>query len=309
MFKHLPVLFDEVIESLVIKENGSYLDGTVGGGGHSSGIAQALTTGRLICMDQDPAALAAAKENLTPYADRTSFVSANFARLGEVARQLAPEGLDGILLDLGVSSHQIDRPERGFSYMQDGPLDMRMDPWAEKSAYDLVNDASQKELAQIIKDYGEESWADRVAALIVERRALAPITSTYELVDVIERAIPKGARQKGSHVAKRSFQALRIAINDELGVLEKAIDAGVAVLKPGGRLAIISFHSLEDRIVKERFRWWAKDCICPPALPICQCDKRAELKIITRKPILPSKEEQARNPRAASARLRVAEKK
>lgn len=308
MFNHLPVLFDEVIEGLAIREDGTYLDGTVGGGGHSLGIAQALTTGRLICMDQDPAALKAAKENLADYRDRTSFVSGNFSQLGQVARQMAPQGLDGILLDIGVSSHQIDVAERGFSYMKDGPLDMRMDPRGDLRAYDIVNHWSQAEIARIIKDYGEENWADRIAAIIVERRAEQPLETTFDLVDAIERAIPKGARQKGSHVAKRTFQALRIATNRELDVLEKAIDDGIQALKPGGRFVIISFHSLEDRIVKARFRWWAKDCVCPPEFPICQCDKTSELRVITRKPILPQDDEMARNPRAASAKCRIAEK-
>lgn len=308
MFNHLPVLFDEVIEGLAIKEDGTYLDGTVGGGGHSLGIAQALTSGRLICVDQDPAALKAAKANLANVEDRTTFISSNFSNLGQIARQMAPQGLDGILLDIGVSSHQIDKADRGFSYMKDGPLDMRMNPQGERSAYDIVNTWSQENLAKILKTYGEESWADRIAALIVERRDLKPLERTYDLVDAVERAIPKGARQKGSHVAKKTFQAIRIATNRELDVLEEAIDAGVQALRPGGRFAIITFHSLEDRIVKERFRWWAQDCVCPPEFPLCQCDKRADLKIITRKPIVPQEDEIARNSRAASAKLRIAEK-
>lgn len=309
MFQHIPVLAEEVLAHLAVKPGGIYADGTLGGGGHAGLILEASAPdGQLIATDRDEVALAAARAHLAPYADRFKAYHANYTALADLIARDYPEGIDGILLDIGVSSPQIDTPDRGFSYMHDAPLDMRMDQSQGPSARDLVNDLSEQALHDLIKDYGEEKWAARVAALICERRALAPIETTFQLVDVIERAIPKGAREKDSHVAKRTFQALRIATNDELGALEKAIDRLVDVLKPAGRLAIITFHSLEDRIVKNKFKYLAASCICPPKLPVCTCDKVATVRIVTRKPITASAAELGHNRRAASAKLRVVEK-
>ncbi|MDO4280879.1 MAG: 16S rRNA (cytosine(1402)-N(4))-methyltransferase RsmH [Peptococcaceae bacterium] len=308
-FHHIPVLYQEVLDGLALKKGGIYVDGTVGGGGHSAGILEAIgESGRLLAIDQDTGALAAAKEHLQAYANQVSFFHANFIEMPRIIDENAPDGVDGILIDIGVSSPQIDDAQRGFSYMHDAPLDMRMNPEAALSAYEVVNTYGEDELERILRDYGEEKWARRIAKIIVERRASAPIATTFQLVDCIERAIPKGAREKGSHVAKRSFQAIRIEVNGELDVLEGVLDQAVARLKIGGRMAVITFHSLEDRIVKQHFKYLASDCICPPELPICQCDKEATVKIITRKPIVASKEELASNSRAGSAKLRIVEK-
>ncbi|MEE0434512.1 MAG: 16S rRNA (cytosine(1402)-N(4))-methyltransferase RsmH [Peptococcaceae bacterium] len=308
-FQHIPVLYNEVLEGLALKTGGTYVDGTVGGGGHSSGILAGIgKEGRLLAIDQDKNALAAAKERLAPYADQVTFFHANFVEMPAIIDTYAPDGVDGILIDIGVSSPQIDDASRGFSYMHDAPLDMRMNRDAGFSAYELVNEYDEDVLERVLREYGEEKWSRRIAKIIVERRALAPIETTFQLVDCIERAIPKGAREKGSHVAKRSFQAIRIEVNHELEVLENVLDQATERLKIGGRMAVITFHSLEDRIVKQHFKYLASDCICPPELPFCQCDKMATVKIITRKPIVASKEELAQNSRAGSAKLRIVEK-
>lgn len=310
MFKHIPVLYDQVIEGLKIRPGGTYLDGTVGGGGHSRGILEAIgKEGRLIAMDQDTNALKAAKANLADFSDQVIFAHKNFRYLDQVVSEHCPDKLDGILLDIGVSSHQIDSPERGFSYMHDAPLDMRMNQEAELTAYDVVNGYSVEELSRVLWEYGEEKWAKRIAEIIAEHRVNKPIETTYELVDMIERAIPKKAREKGSHVGKRTFQALRIEVNQELEVLKEVIHKAVDCLKPEGRLAIITFHSLEDRIVKEEFKYLEASCICPPELPFCTCNKKSTVKIITRKPLVASPQELEENRRAKSAKLRIAEKK
>ena len=308
-FQHIPVLYEEVLEGLDLKAGGTYVDGTVGGGGHSSGILKAIgANGRLLAIDQDLNALAAAKARLAEFGEQVTFFHSNFVKMPEIIDANAPDGVDGIVIDIGVSSPQIDDASRGFSYMHDAPLDMRMDREAELSAYTVVNSYDEDALERVLREFGEEKWSRRIAKIIVERRALAPIETTFQLVDCIERAVPKGAREKGSHVAKRSFQAIRIEVNHELEVLENVIDDAVARLKIGGRMAVITFHSLEDRIVKQHFKYLASDCICPPELPFCQCDKEATVKIITRKPIVASKEELAQNPRAGSAKLRIVEK-
>lgn len=308
-FHHIPVLYHEVIEGLALKEGGIYVDGTVGGGGHSSGILERIGEhGQLLAIDQDQNALAAAGERLASYGDRVKFFHSNFIEMPKIIDEYAPDGVDGILIDIGVSSPQIDDYRRGFSYMHDAPLDMRMNPEAAFSAYDVVNTYNEDQLERILREFGEEKWARRIAKIIVERRAIAPVETTFQLVDCIERAIPKGAREKGSHVAKRTFQAIRIEVNGELDVLEGVLDQAVERLKIGGRMAVITFHSLEDRIVKQHFKYLASDCICPPELPICQCDKEATVKIITRKPIVASKEELKENSRAGCAKLRIVEK-
>lgn len=286
-----------------------FVDCTLGGGGHSGGfLAQMKGSGKLIGIDQDPNALEAAQARLAAFGDQVVYVHSNYRHLAEILDKYAPMGVDGILFDLGVSSHQLDEKERGFSYMQDAPLDMRMNPSENFSAYDVVNYYPEDKLHQIIKEYGEENWAKRIAEFIVEFRSRKPIETTGELVDVIKRAVPKGARVEGSHPAKRTFQAIRIEVNHELDVLIETIDEAVRRLRKGGRLGIISFHSLEDRIVKERFRYFASDCICPPQLPFCQCDKVSEVKILTRKPVMAAKEELAENSRSKSAKFRAVEK-
>lgn len=308
-FQHIPVLYEEVLEGLALKAGGTYVDGTVGGGGHSSGILKAIgAKGRLLAIDQDLNALAAAKARLEPYGEQVTFFHSNFVNMPKIIDENAPEGVDGILIDIGVSSPQIDDASRGFSYMHDAPLDMRMDREAALTAYTVVNSYDEDALEHVLREFGEEKWSRRIARIIVERRQQAPIETTFQLVDCIERAVPKGAREKGSHVAKRSFQAIRIEVNHELDVLENVIDEAVGRLKIGGRMAVITFHSLEDRIVKQHFKYLASDCICPPELPICQCDKEATVKIITRKPIMATKEELAQNSRAGSAKLRIVER-
>lgn len=308
-FNHIPVLYDEVIEGLALKKGGLYVDGTVGGGGHSKGILQGIgATGRLIAIDQDINALTAAKKNLALYEKQISYFHTNFSGMADILTKEAPAGVDGILIDIGVSSSQLDQAERGFSYMHDAPLDMRMNPDATLSAYTVVNTYSEEQLADILSKYGEEKWAKRIAQIIVERRAIMPISTTFQLVDCVERAIPKGAREKNSHVAKRTFQGIRIEVNHELEVLQEILDTAISHIKVGGRMAVITFHSLEDRIVKNHFKYLASDCICPPELPVCQCDKVPTIKIITRKPITASKSELAHNSRAASAKLRIIEK-
>lgn len=306
-FHHISVLLNECIDNLNIKPDGIYVDGTMGGGGHSLEIAKRLTTGRLICIDQDPNAHEAAGKRLAEYKDRITFVRDNFGNIANILDSLGIEKIDGMLLDIGVSSHQLDEAERGFSYQQDAPLDMRMNPDRPFSAYDVVNGYDEDELDRVIFTYGEERWARRIAQFIVKERENKPIETTGELVDIIKKAVPKGARKDGPHPAKRTFQAIRIEVNGELEVLQRAIDDVAARLAVGGRLCIITFHSLEDRIVKEAFRKQENPCICPPQFPVCVCGKKPLGRVITRKPILPSKEELEKNPRSRSAKLRVLE--
>ena len=306
-FHHISVLLNECIDNLNITPDGIYVDGTMGGGGHSLEIAKRLTTGRLICIDQDPHAHEAAGKRLAEYKDRITFVRDNFGNIKSILDSLEIEKIDGMLLDIGVSSHQLDEAERGFSYQQDAPLDMRMNPDRPFSAYDVVNGYDEDELDRVIFTYGEERWARRIAQFIVKEREAKPIETTGELVDIIKKAVPKGARKDGPHPAKRTFQAIRIEVNGELEVLQRAIDDVAARLAVGGRLCIITFHSLEDRIVKEAFRKQENPCICPPQFPVCVCGKKPLGRVITRKPILPSKEELEENPRSRSAKLRVLE--
>lgn len=306
-FHHISVLLNECIDNLNIKPDGIYVDGTMGGGGHSLEIAKRLTTGRLICIDQDPNAHEAAGKRLAEYKNRITFVRDNFGNIKSILDSLGIEKIDGMLLDIGVSSHQLDEAERGFSYQQDAPLDMRMNPDRPFSAYDVVNGYDEDELDRVIFTYGEERWARRIAQFIVKEREAKPIETTGELVDIIKKAVPKGARKDGPHPAKRTFQAIRIEVNGELEVLQRAIDDVAARLTVGGRLCIITFHSLEDRIVKEAFRKQENPCICPPQFPVCVCGKKPLGRVITRKPILPSKEELEENPRSRSAKLRVLE--
>jgi len=308
-FSHLPVLFDEVMDALAVKPDGVYLDGTLGGGGHSEGICQRLSeAGTLIGIDRDKDALNAAEKRLGKYKNKKIFVQSNYADVKLVLREQGIAGLDGALLDLGVSSFQLDNPERGFSYMHDAPLDMRMNADDSFTAEDVVNGYTEAELTRIIKDYGEERWAARIAQFIVKARKEKRLTSTYELVDVIKAAIPAKARREGPHPAKRTFQAIRIEVNDELGQLERSINDFIDVLNPGGRLAVISFHSLEDRIIKEAFKTRLDPCICPPEFPVCVCGRKADVKKVTGKPVTASEKELNDNPRARSAKLRVLEK-
>lgn len=307
-FHHVSVLLDECIDALHIKPDGIYVDGTLGGAGHSSQIVKRLTTGRHIGIDRDPVALKAAGERLAPYGDRVTLVHSNFCEIKQVLEDLGIDGVDGILLDLGVSSPQLDDGSRGFSYMADAPLDMRMNSEDVMSAYDVVNTWSQEELKRILYDYGEERYAPRIAAAICSRREEKTIETTLELVDVIRSAMPAAALREKQHPAKRSFQAIRIAVNDELGSVEKVMRDAIPCLNPGGRLAVITFHSLEDRIVKNAMAEAAKGCTCPPNFPVCVCGKKPQVKLISRKPIVSGEEELERNPRARSAKLRVCEK-
>ena len=308
-FKHTSVLFNECINGLAIKPDGIYVDGTLGGGGHASGICQNLSkNGTLIGIDRDRDALEAAEKRLAEYECKKYFVQSNYSDIKEVLEELEIEKIDGALLDLGVSSFQLDNPERGFSYMHDAPLDMRMSQDDDFTAYDVVNDYDAKELTEVIRKYGEERWASRIADFVVEARKTKPIETTSELVDVIKAAIPAAARRTGPHPAKRTFQAIRIEVNDELGQLERAVDEFCDVLAPGGRLCIISFHSLEDRIVKEIINKRINPCTCPKEFPVCVCGKVGDIKKSSNKPILPSEEELENNPRARSAKLRIAEK-
>ena len=309
-FEHISVLLNECIENLNIKKNGVYIDGTMGGAGHSSEIAKALqNTGRLICIDQDENAIKAGKQRLQDFTN-VSFVHSNFSNIDNIYKSLDLDktGVDGILLDLGVSSHQLDEGYRGFSYMQDAPLDMRMDTRQEFSAYTVVNTYSKDKLSKIIYEYGEERWAKRIAEFIDEERKINPIKTTFELVSIIKKAIPKGARIDGPHPAKRTFQAIRIEVNKELEILKDTINSMANILNKDGRLAIITFHSLEDRIVKNTFKELENPCICPKDFPVCVCGKTSLGKVITRKPILPSKEEIEQNHRSRSAKLRIFQK-
>ena len=307
-FYHVSVLLEECIDGLNIKPDGIYVDGTLGGAGHSSQIAKRLTTGRLIGIDRDPVALKAAGERLAPYADRVTLVHSNFCEIAQVLKDLGIDGVDGILLDLGVSSPQLDDAERGFSYMNDAPLDMRMNGEDALSAYEVVNTWSYEELRKILFDYGEERYAPRIADAICRRREEKPIRTTLELVDIIRSAMSAAALREKQHPAKRSFQAIRIAVNDELGSVETVMRDAIPCLNPGGRLAIITFHSLEDRIVKNGMAEAAKGCTCPPSFPVCVCGKKPKVKLISRKPIVSGDEELERNPRARSAKLRICEK-
>ena len=307
-FHHVSVLLDECIEGLAIKPEGIYVDGTLGGAGHSSQIAARLTTGRLIGIDRDEVALAAAGKRLAPYSDRVTLVHSNFCELASVLDQLNISGVDGILLDLGVSSPQLDDGSRGFSYMVDAPLDMRMDASDALNAHTVVNTWPYEELKRILYEYGEERFAPQIASAICKRRETAPIATTLELVDVIRSAMPASALREKQHPAKRSFQAIRIAVNDELNSVARVMEDAIPKLNPGGRLAVITFHSLEDRIVKNAMAAAAKGCTCPPSFPVCVCGKKPKVKIITRKPIVSGEEELERNPRARSAKLRICEK-
>ena len=307
-FHHVSVLLQECIDGLAIKPDGIYVDGTLGGAGHSSQIAKRLTTGRLIGIDRDPVALKAAGERLKPYEDRVTLVHSNFCHMAQVLEDLNIPGVDGILLDLGVSSPQLDDGARGFSYMADAPLDMRMNSQDTLSAHEVVNAWPQEELKRILYTYGEERYAPQIASAICRRRAEKTIETTLELVDIIRSAMPPAALREKQHPAKRSFQAIRIAVNDELGAVEKIMKDAVELLNPGGRLAIITFHSLEDRIVKSGMADAAKGCTCPPNFPVCVCGKKPKVKLISRKPIISGEEELEINPRARSAKLRVCEK-
>ena len=307
-FHHVSVLLDECIDALAIKPDGIYVDGTLGGAGHSGQIVRRLTTGTLIGIDRDPVALKAAGERLAPFGDRVKLVHSNFSDVGQVLQQLELTGMDGMLMDLGVSSPQLDDGARGFSYMADAPLDMRMNNEDPFEAAQLVNTWSQAELKRILYDYGEERYAPQIAAAICRRREERPIETTLELVDIIRSAMPPAALREKQHPAKRSFQAIRIAVNDELGSVEKVMKDAIALLNPGGRLAVITFHSLEDRIVKNAMAEAAKGCTCPPSFPVCVCGKKPLVKLISRKPILASEEELERNPRSRSAKLRICEK-
>ena len=307
-FYHVSVLLDECIHALNIKPDGIYVDGTLGGAGHSSQIAARLTTGRLIGIDRDPKALKAAGERLAPYADRVTLVHSNFSQLDEVLESLGIEGVDGILLDLGVSSPQLDEAERGFSYMADAPLDMRMNSEDSLTAHEVVNTWPREELRRILYEYGEERYAPQIAAAIDRRRSEKPIETTLELVDVIRSAMPPAALREKQHPAKRSFQAIRIAVNDELGAVGRVLEVAVPKLNKKGRLAIITFHSLEDRLVKNGMAANAKGCTCPPNFPVCICGNKPKVKLISKKPIVSGPEELERNPRARSAKLRVCEK-
>ena len=307
-FFHISVLLDECIEGLDIKPDGIYVDGTLGGAGHSSHIAAKLTTGRLIGIDRDPVALKAAGKRLEPFGDRVTLVHSNFCEMASVLKDLGIPGVDGILLDLGVSSPQLDDIERGFSYMGDAPLDMRMNNQDALTAHTVVNSWSYEELKRILYDYGEERYAPQIAAAICRRREAAPIETTLELVDVIRSAMPPAALREKQHPAKRTFQAIRIAVNDELGSVARAMEDAMPLLNPGGRLCVITFHSLEDRIVKNAMANAAKGCTCPPNFPVCVCGKKPMVKLVSRKPIVSGEEELERNPRARSAKLRICEK-
>ena len=306
-FTHKPVLLAECIEALHIRPEGIYVDGTLGRAGHSREIAQRLTTGRLVCIDRDQAAIDAAQERLAPWMDRVTLVHSNFDRVSEILAELDIPGVDGMLFDLGVSSPQLDDASRGFSYMHDAPLDMRMSQQGETAA-DLVNTESREELARILRDYGEEPFAWQIAGRIVEARENAPIETTLQLADIVASAMPPAERRKNKNPSRRTFQALRIAVNHELDALEEGLDTIFDHLAPGGRLCVITFHSLEDRLVKNKFRRWSTACTCPPEFPVCVCGGKAKAKLITRKPIEADQQELEENRRSRSAHLRVLEK-
>ena len=308
-FSHVSVLLRECIEALQIKPNGIYVDCTTGGGGHSLEIAKRLTDGgRLIAIDRDEDALRAAGKRLADFADRVTFVHSNYAMLQSVLADLGIPGVDGVLADLGVSSYQLDTAERGFSYMQDAPLDMRMDREQPLRAYDVVNTYSEEELRRILYDFGEEKFARNIAAKIVKKRSERPIETTLELAELVKASMPKTAREGGHHPAKRTFQAIRIEVNSELSSIPPALDAAVHALNPGGRIAVITFHSLEDRLVKQKFAALSSGCTCPREFPVCVCGKKPVVRVITKKPVTAGEDELEVNPRSRSAKLRVAEK-
>lgn len=305
-FSHRSVLLEETIEGLAIKPNGIYIDGTAGGAGHSGEIARRLTGGRLIAVDKDPDAIQVVTERLSPF-DCVTVVQNDFRNIRAIASELGITRVDGILLDLGVSSHQLDEASRGFSYHNDAPLDMRMSQ-SGMSARDVVNGYTERDLTRILRDYGEEKFAPRIARAIAERRAVQPIETTAELADIIKNAIPAAARREGGHPAKRSFQAIRIEVNGELTALECALDDAFDLLNVGGRLAIITFHSLEDRMCKRRFASFTEGCTCPPEFPVCVCGKTPRGRLICKKPIVAGEKELAENNRSRSAKLRIIEK-
>ena len=307
-FHHVSVLLEECIQGLNIRPEGIYVDGTLGGAGHSSRIAAELTTGTLVGIDRDTVALTAAKERLAPWMDRVRLFHGNFCQLEQALDSFGISGVDGILLDLGVSSPQLDDGQRGFSYMADAPLDMRMNGEDTLDAHFVVNHYSYEELKKILYEYGEERYAPQIASAICRRREEKEIETTLELVDIIRSAMPASALREKQHPAKRTFQAIRIAVNDELGSVAKVMEAAIPRLNPGGRLAVITFHSLEDRIVKNAMASAARGCTCPPNFPVCVCGKKPQVKLITRKPIVSGQEELDRNPRARSAKLRICEK-
>ena len=309
-FKHKSVLLEETIENLNIKPDGIYVDGTLGGGGHSYHIAEQLSSnGRLIGIDQDADAIAAATKRLEPFSDRVTIVRNNYCNFEQVLKELSIDKVDGIVLDLGVSSYQLDTAERGFTYKTDAPLDMRMDQRQQLTAKDIVNTYSEFDLYRIIRDYGEDRFAKNIARHIVSARQIKPIETTFELNEVIKAAIPMKVRAVGGHPAKKTFQAIRIEVNRELEVLSQSLDTMIDHLKPGGRICIITFHSLEDRIVKVKFKENENPCICPPNFPVCVCGKVSKGKVITRKPIIPSEEEIEVNKRAKSSKLRIFERR
>ena len=307
-YGHKPVLLEECLDALAIRPDGTYLDGTLGRAGHSQAILRCLTTGRLIGVDRDMAAIEAARERLAEFGDRVTLVHGNFSDLGDILQNLGITGIDGMLFDLGVSSPQLDEPRRGFSYMHDAPLDMRMDETAELDAGQVVNTWSGEELRRILYEYGEERYAPQIARAIVRSREDKPIATTGELVEIIRSAMPGKALREKQHPAKRSFQAIRIAVNGELDALPPMLEAAAEGLAPGGRLAVITFHSLEDRIVKQKMRELATGCTCPPEFPVCVCGKKPKLKLVNRKPIVSGSAELEENSRARSAKLRVAER-
>lgn len=308
-FKHTPVLLQECIDNLNIKEDGIYVDGTIGGGGHSLEICNRLgNTGTLIGIDRDKDALKASRKRLENQNCKTIFIQSDFADIKHVLKELKIEKIDGALLDIGVSSFQLDNPDRGFSYMNDAPLDMRMNAENGITAYDVVNSYSKEDLTNLIRNYGEERWAKRIADFIAKDREIKPINTTLELTEIIKKAIPAKARRKGHHPAKKTFQAIRIEVNDELGQISKSVDEYIDVLNSHGRLCIITFHSLEDRIVKEKIQKRLNPCTCPAEFPVCICGKKTDIKKITRKPLIASEKEVGLNPRARSAKLRVCEK-
>ena len=308
-YGHKPVLLDECLEALAIRPDGIYLDGTLGRAGHSLEIARRLTAGgRLIGVDRDETALAAAEERLAAYRERVSLVHSNFSCIHEILDSLGLDRIDGMLFDLGVSSPQLDDAGRGFSYMHDAPLDMRMDRTASLTAYDVVNTWSYEELRRILFEYGEERYAPAIAKQIIREREVHPVETTGQLTELIKKAMPPAALREKQHPAKRSFQAIRIAVNGELDELEPMMEAAAERLNPGGRLAVISFHSLEDRIIKKTMQRLATGCTCPPEFPVCVCGKQPKMKLVTRKPVVSTAAELEYNPRARSAKLRVAEK-
>ncbi len=308
-FEHIPVMLEETISNLHIRSNGIYVDATLGGGGHASGICDHLADdGILIGIDQDMDALDAAQKKLAHYKNQKIFVHENFSNIKKILAEKKIHGIDGAILDLGVSSYQLDEAERGFSYMQDTHLDMRMDRTKDFTAENVINEYSEEQLTDIISKFGEERWAKRIANFIVEERKIEPIRTTGQLVSIIKKAIPASARRSGPHPAKRTFQAIRIEVNNELEILEKGLQDFIEVLNPGGRICVISFHSLEDRIVKNVFKKSSMGCICPPEYPVCNCNRKANFKIVTKKPIAASEQEKEKNPRSRSAKLRVGEK-